>query len=95
MATVKIQESGSVAGIWVSEGNKQIGIIAEDGKGAYIAFYDTSKNLVPVALAFNDSDNDGNNELLIQLPDGSPSSCKIINISALMGVMKKTDGKSS
>lgn len=92
MASVKIQESGSVAGVWVTEGTKQIGIVAEDGKGAYIAFYDTSKNLVPVALTINDSDNDGNNELVVQLPDGGPVSCKLINISHLFGAL---NGKSS
>lgn len=92
MAKVVIKESGETAGVWVSEGSKQIGIVAQDGIGAYIAFYDTEKNLVPVALTIRDTDEDGNNELVVQLPEGGPLNCKLINISKLLGAM---DGKSS
>ena len=89
MASVSIKESGSVAGIWVVEGDKQIGIVAEDGKGAYIAFYDTKSSLTPFAVTVSDLDKDGENDLVVQVPDKGDVKFKQFNLSKLFNLLSR------
>lgn len=89
MAKVHITEEGSTAGVWVTADDMQIGIVGQDGHGAYIAFYNTKTMKTPVAIMAKDLDKDGNDDLMVQVPTGEKFAAKQFNLNKVLDALSK------